>query len=289
MTNATAALDPVPAGVAAADAPPARFAAEIEQSVEARHAALRRRTIVVRIIQVSLFVAFMAIWEVGSRVGLIRPLFFSSPTAVVAFIIDNWPILVSSIQATMWAALLGYAIGCSTGILAGLLLAQFTTLDRILDPFLTMLNSLPRIALAPVLLLWFGISVNAKVALAVSLLFFILLINTRTSAREVDPDLLKMGTVLGATPMQRLLYITVPAALPGIFAGLRIGVVYALFGAVASEMVIARAGLGLIAMQYGQNLQTDGVFAILALTAVIAWSWTGLVVLIEKLALGNRR
>src|SRR6185295_10955726 len=112
-------------------------------------------------------------WEAGAQLGWIRQLFFSSPSAVATFVMDNWPILVSNIRATMYASLIGYAIGCSSGILAGLMLAQFPTLDRILDPFFTMLNSLPRIALAPVLLLWFGISVSAKVALAVSLLFFI--------------------------------------------------------------------------------------------------------------------
>jgi NitT/TauT family transport system permease protein len=242
----------------------------------------------VHVIQLIILATVIGLWEGGSRLGIVNKLYFSRPSLIIEFMNANASILWTNTVATLEASLWGYVLGCIAGVLVGLVLAELHTLDRIFDPFFTMLNSLPRIALAPLLVLWFGISMEAKVALAVSLVFFILVINTRGADRSVDPDLLRQAVALGGTRRQRFFRIVLPGAMPGIIAGLRLGIIYALFGVIASEMVIARNGLGTIAIQYMNDLNTAGVFSVLGITAVIALVWNAAVVLIENFVLRHR-
>jgi NitT/TauT family transport system permease protein len=264
------------------------FGSAIARSSEEYRTKLRNRTVMVHVVQVAILAAVIGVWEGGSRLGIVNKLYFSRPSAIIDFMNANASILWSNTAATLEASVWGYVLGCIAGVLVGLVLAELHTLDRIFDPFFTMLNSLPRIALAPLLVLWFGISVEAKVALAVSLVFFILVVNTRAAARSVDPDLLRQAVALGGTGRQRFFRVVLPGAMPGIIAGLRLGIIYALFGVIASEMVIARNGLGTIAIQYMNDLNTAGVFSVLGITAVIALLWNAVVVLLENFVLRHR-
>jgi NitT/TauT family transport system permease protein len=261
----------------------------IVRSSEEYRTGVRNRAVMVHVAQVLILVVVIGAWEGGSRLGIVNKLYFSRPSAIIEFMKANASTLWSNTAATLEASVWGYVLGCIAGVLVGLVLAELHTLDRIFDPFFTMLNSLPRIALAPLLVLWFGISMEAKVALAVSLVFFILVVNTRTAARSVDPDLMRQAIALGGTGRQRFFRIVLPGAMPGIIAGLRLGIIYALFGVIASEMVIARNGLGTIAIQYMNGLNTPGVFSVLAITAVIALFWNAALVLIENFVLRHRQ
>jgi NitT/TauT family transport system permease protein len=224
----------------------------------------------VRVGQIALFVAFLGLWQLASQQNWVDNLFFSRPDEIWKIFATNWSRFAQNASATFQAVVVGFVVASLTGILAGLALAHFRTLDRILDPWLTALNSLPRIALVPLFLLWFGISFQAKVWQASSLVFFILLINTRAGVATVDPDLVLQGKLLHGSPRQIYLHIVVPGALPAIFSGLRLGVAYALLGVIASEMVASREGLGQQITAYGQTLQSAGVFATLAVLAIIS-------------------
>lgn len=230
----------------------------------------RRYDALVRVGQVALLVAFLGVWQLASQQKWVDDIFFSRPDQIWTIFISNWPRFAQNTLATFEAVVVGFVLASVAGILAGLLLARFRSLDSILDPWLTALNSLPRIALVPLFLLWFGISFQAKVWQASALVFFILLINTRAGVATVDPDLVLEGKLLHGSPRQIYLHIVVPGALPAIFSGLRLGVAYALLGVIASEMVASREGLGQQITAYGQTLQSAGVFATLAVLAIIS-------------------
>jgi len=231
-----------------------------------------------------LFVIFIGAWQLAAKSGLVDPYFVSTPTAVARFLGDYSTSgkLWVNLSVTLRETLLGFVAGSAGGILVGLLLARFPVVDALLDPFLTVINSLPRVALAPLFLLWFGLGMVSKVILAISLVFFILVINTRVGVRNVDPDLVTVGKLLGAREHQLFRSVILPAALPSILAGLRLGVIYSLLGTVVGEMIAAEAGIGQQLTYFSGTFQTAGVIAMLLILACIAALLDALTVLAES-------
>jgi NitT/TauT family transport system permease protein len=257
------------------------LAAGMERSSVLFRRGRRRRTTLVRVLQGASVIAFLVLWEILAAAGVLNQLFFSRPSAIAAFIADHFGYLVHNTAVTLRATLLGFVIGSVAGILTALVMARFRTLDRVLQPWISVLMSLPRIALAPLFLLWFGITETSKVALAVSLVYFMVLVSTLAGTKILDSDLTSMAEVYGANGMQLFAKIIIPGAVPGIFAGLRLGVVTSVLGVIASEMVASSDGLGQIIVLYGQNLQSAGVFAVLVFLAVITSLLNGLLALWE--------
>lgn len=265
----------------AQEAPPEIL--EAMEKSERRFRARRRRSgVLVRVLQVSSFVALLLVWQLAVEAGLAKELFFSKPTAVATFVRENWDLLVDNTVVTMRATASGFLIGSGSGIAVALLMARFTMLDQVLQPWISVLMSLPRIALAPLFLLWFGITETSKVALAVSLVFFMVLVSTLAGMRTLDPDLKALAQAFHASELQTFTKIVLPAAVPGIFAGLRLGVVTAILGVVSSEMVASSSGLGQQIVLFGQNLNSAGVFAVLLFLAVITTGLNALVGALER-------
>ena len=211
-------------------------------------------------------------WEGATRSGLIAPFWVSSPSLVVR---DLWRALTGAdvylhIGVTLYEAFLGFIAGAIVGILGGFALARWDRLAHVLDPYVTALNSLPRVALAPLFILWFGIGLTSKVVLAFSLVVFILLVNTHAGAKNVDQDLVIITRLLGATRRQLTLKVILPASIPWIFAGLRLGLAYALIGAVVGEVIVAQAGLGFLIASAAGVFNTTGVFSALIILMLIA-------------------
>lgn len=211
-------------------------------------------------------------WELAAQYELINPSFFSSPTEIWRAFLDYYHTgqLVDSAWATLRAVALAFVIGTVTGTLAGLVLGVSPTLDILLGSFMVPLNSMPRIALAPLFILWFGLTDTSKVALAVTVVFFLLAMNMRASVKSVDPDLITMARVTGLGRTRLMWSVLLPNSVPTLFAGIRLAITYSLLGVVASEMIAARAGLGVDLVAYSASFNVATVFAILALLAVVA-------------------
>jgi NitT/TauT family transport system permease protein len=247
-----------------------------DRRMEAARKAVRRgkrnRTLTVRGLQVLLVVVILGSWEIMSRTGVLHDanLFYGRPSGVVQFLYDERSHLWTNAWATIYAAFLGFAIGAGSGVVVGLVFGRWPLLERTFDPVMNVLASLPRLALAPLFLLWFGISDTSKVLLAVSIVFFVVLFNTIAGVRSVDSELRTVASLLGASPRQVFLKVVLPGAVPVVFAGLRLALMFSMLGVVGSEMIAARTGLGLDVVTYGQNLQPNGVFAVLAILAVVA-------------------
>lgn len=222
-------------------------------------------------LQVLIIAAFLGLWEVASDKGWVDPLLVGSPSGIWhAF----WAYIQTdeawvALKSTGWAVLLTFIIGSITGTIFGLALGLFPTFGAVVGPFLGPINSIPRIALAPLFIAWFGLTTTSKVVLGVSVVFFILAENARGAVRAVDQDILTMSRVVGIRRTALVWKIVLPSVVPGMFAGLRLAYTYALLGVVASEMIAAANGLGQEIVRYATSFQPDTVFAILLIIMLV--------------------
>ena len=239
-----------------------------------------RRVLAARLLVVAVF---LGIWQGAVAVGLVDAFWISSPVLVVK---ELWSETVSGdlfgdVAITVFEALIAFVVSSVLGIAAGLLLARSPFWDDVLAPLVLALNSLPRVALAPLIILWFGIGITAKVVTAFTLVFFILLVNTLGGAKNVDNDILTIAKLMGASKRDILWKVTLPSALPWIFAGLNLGLTYSLLGVIVAEILASNHGLGYVIASSAATFNTAGVFAGLITLAVVAWLFSALMRYIE--------
>lgn len=228
--------------------------------------------------------ALVAIWQVLSQAGFVNPLFIGEPVKIGAFLFNGLFVNRELIDHTMWtmgSTVAAFLLGSAGGILVGLLFVTFPRVEEFLDPIFAGLNALPRIALAPLFLLWFGLGVASKIALGFSLTFFIVLGSTVAGARAVSADHITLARTLGARPSQVFRRITLPGAVPTVFAGLRLGLIYALLGVIGGEIIAAQKGLGQLLSYLAGTFQINGVFAVLCLLAILGTALTWAMTAVE--------
>lgn len=248
---------------------------------------LRDRGWFVLLSQVVLFFVLMLGWWALGRFELVDKTLISGPLEVFDHlqVLYESGTLFSQVVATMYAVALSLLIGVPVGCLLGFVLGSSRFLERIAEPFLVPLNSLPRIALAPLFIVWFGLTVNAKAAVGVTLVVFIMLFNTRAGVKETNRDLIVLADSLGMSTIDRYRKIVLPGSIPVVVAGIRLSLTYALLGVIASEMIGSRDGLGTDIVRYSNTLQVGGVFAILVILAIISFVLDRLLGAFERRAL----
>lgn len=225
-------------------------------------------------LRVLIVVFVLVVWWATARGHVVPAGLASSPRATWSFIWTSfqersfWENFWASLEATLISFVLGSVLGIMIGM--GLSLSPFT--QRLFSPFLMALNSMPRIALAPLFLIYFGITIYAKIALAVSLVVFILLENTIAGVKSVDPDITRLYQALGVNRRQLFVKVMLPTATPAIFAGLRLGMIYAFLGVVTSEILSAKLGLGQLVAYYSNTFNMAGVYGVLIVLAIVAAS-----------------
>ena len=225
----------------------------------------------VRVLQVATFVLVVGIWQALAAFNLIDPFFFSRPSAIAA---KMWEWLLGGyiwphLAVTLLEALLAFVIGAVLGVAAGLAFARVELLAAVFDPYIRILNALPRVILAPIFILWFGLGVASKVALGVTLVFFVVFFNTFQGIREVDPVVRNNARMLQASDRQMLRYVYLPSAMAWIFSSLHTSIGFALVGAVVGEYIGASRGIGYVVAQAQGVFDTTGVFAGLILTSAV--------------------
>jgi NitT/TauT family transport system permease protein len=228
--------------------------------------------------------AFGVVWELMSRLGFINPLFIGNPTGIIGCFFKGLFVnqeLVVHLLWTLAGTLAAFILGSVTGILVGLLFVAYPKVEQFIDPIFAGLNALPRIALAPLFLLWFGLGISSKIALGFSLTFFIVLSSTIAGARSVNSDHLTLARTLGASSTQVFRRISLPSAVPTVFSGLRLGLIYALLGVIAGEIIAAQHGLGQSLTFLAGTFQINGVFAVLLLLALLGTSLTWIMTAVE--------
>ncbi|MFI1257438.1 ABC transporter permease [Streptomyces netropsis] len=254
----------------------------------ARARAARRRGLLVHGTRVLLLAAVLGAWELLARTEVIDPFNFSMPSRIWDQI-GQWAAhgtaqgsLGEQIGYTLYEALLGWGIGVTCGVVLGITLGRVPFLAEVLGPYLKVLNALPRIVLAPIFLIWFGLGPASKVASAVVLVFFPVFFNAFQGAREVDRNLVANARILGASNRRVTLQVVVPSATSWIFTSLHISFGFALIGAIVGEYIGATKGLGLLVATSQGTFNAAGVYAAMVILAVVALLAEGLLTFAEK-------
>jgi NitT/TauT family transport system permease protein len=224
---------------------------------------LNRARAVVLAAQVAVGAAFLATWQTLVSLKILDPFFVSRPSDIAARI-AQWSTsgtLWTHLATTLEESLLGLLVGAVLGVSMGFLLARSPFLASVLDPYIKMLNAVPRVVLAPLFLLWFGLGIWSKVALAVTLVFFVMFFNTYQGVRDASRVLIDNVRMLGATERQLVRHVLIPSALTWIFSSLQTSLGFAMVGAVVGEYLGATRGLGYVIAQAEGTFDTTGVFA----------------------------
>ena len=221
----------------------------------------------------ALIVGLLVIWQGLVSAGLVDAFWISNPLDIARELVRlaSSGELVGDIVLTVTEALIAFVISSVLGIASGLILARSPFWDEVMAPLIVVVNSLPRIALAPLIILWFGVGITAKVVTAFSLVYFILLVNTLSGAKNVDHDILTIARLMGASKRDILWRVVLPSATPWIFAGLNLGLTYSLLGVIVAEILSSNQGLGYLIASAAGNFNTAGVFAGLVVLSVVAW------------------
>jgi NitT/TauT family transport system permease protein len=231
-----------------------------------------------------LLVIIIAAWQIASARQIINPTIVSSPGAV-------WHRLAGwTLDGTLWfhsaitieETLAGFAIGSIAGIALGFAIGQSKRLSELLDPFILALYSIPKVALAPLFVVWFGIGIPMKIILAAITVLFIVFYNTLAGVRNVDPDLIDAMWLMGANSRQILFRAVVPSALGWALTGVRIAIPYALIGAIIGELIASNRGIGYLIASSGSQYDTAGVFAALLVLTILAVALNAAVDLVER-------
>jgi NitT/TauT family transport system permease protein len=230
-----------------------------------------RKALIV-IIRVAVIVLAVLLWEGLVNAHRIDPFFFGKPSLIGQRFWGDLQsgLFASNVFVTVQETILGLATGVVAGCLLGFLFARYRTMYQALDPIIYALYSLPRITLAPLFVLWFGIGLSSKVALAFSIVFFIMLLNTYTGITTIDRDLVDAVRLMGASQSFIYRMVTLPAIVPWLVAGFRLSASYALLAAIVGEMIGSEAGIGKLLIDREAFFDTNGIFDILIVVGLMA-------------------
>lgn len=240
---------------------------------------------------VGALVVFVLAWKAIVVVGGYPPFILPPPETVFGRFVEAWGdgTIEPHLAATMVEVALGLIAGAGLGLLAGYALGRSTLVERIISPYLVAAQATPILALAPLLALWFGPGLVSKVVICGLIVFFPVAVATMVGIRSVDAGLLELGRALRATRRQVLLTLEVPAALPSILGGLRVGVTLAVVGAIVGEWAGAEKGLGvLVNLARGSLFDIPLMFATLLTIALVGIVLYLAVVLVERRLVGAR-
>jgi NitT/TauT family transport system permease protein len=228
-------------------------------------------------LQVAILVVTVVIWEVGTSVPTgpnrfaVDPFIWSRPSSIVGRV-GQWlqsGIILNNVFITLYEALMGFVLGALGGVVVGFVLARSELWSRVLNPFIQVLNALPRLVFAPIFFLLFGLDENSKIALGFSLVFFIVFFNAYQGVREVDRNVFNNVRMLGANERQMTQHVLLPSALTWILTSLHTSVGFAMVGAVVGEYLGAARGLGHVIAQSEGNLDATGVWAGMLVLCVV--------------------
>ena len=232
-----------------------------------------------------LLVGLLALWEILVRVSDVPRWLLPAPTQIVAAGVEAAPLLGPHIAQTMSETLLGLALALITGLLLAFAVDLSATLRRALYPLLVASQTIPILALAPLLIIWFGYDILPKVLVVALVCFFPVAVGTADGLRSADPELINLLRAMGASRRQIFTTVRVPAALPSFFSGLKIAVTYSVIGAIIGEWVGASVGLGIFMTRSSKSFLTDRVFAAIAITSLLSIALFAAVKVLERAAL----
>jgi NitT/TauT family transport system permease protein len=232
----------------------------------------------------AIIVTLLILWEILPRIGAISPLFLPPLSQAVSILVADWREYGAALWVTLGEVTVALLFACGGGILGGALLGSVPTLRAILLPVVSSLYAVPIVIVYPLLTVWFGIGPASKIAFASIGGLFPTMLATAAGIRTIDPNLLLAARSMGATIWQRILLVAIPAAIPTVLAGLRLGGVLVIVGVVVSEMLISSAGIGYLVTRYRTVLDSGHVFAAVLLIVLLTLIYDTLARMLERRA-----
>jgi NitT/TauT family transport system permease protein/taurine transport system permease protein len=215
-------------------------------------------------------VAALVLWEGLPRTGLIAELFLPSLTKTLTALVQNWDEYAAALGVTMYEVAFAMAIACGAGILVGGLVGGLARLRDLLLPVFSSLYAVPIVVLYPIFTAWFGIGSESKIAFAGAYGFFPVMLSTAAGIRTIDAQLLIAARSMGATVPQQIVRVIIPASLPTVLTGLRLGGALTIIGVVVAEMLTSAAGIGYLVTRYRTVLDSPRVFAAVLMILVLS-------------------
>lgn len=230
-------------------------------------------------------VALLLLWQGYVVYSGVDQQLLPTPGAIWNTLIAQREALWENTLVTLWETIIGFAVAVATGIVCGIAIDLSPWLRRALYPLLVATQAVPLIALAPLLVLWFGFGMTSKVIVVTLMCFFPIVVALADGLRSADPELLKLFRSFGAGPLRVFWSARLPGALPALFSGVRIAIAYSVIGAIIAEYVGAEAGLGYYMTLKQHSFSTAGVLATFVVSALLSFALFALVALVERLAL----
>jgi NitT/TauT family transport system permease protein len=259
---------------------------QVEASVERRRAARAVRARVSAVLAPTVVViAALVLWEVGTRAFGVRAFLLPPPSAVVAAMMKHASLLIVAAGVTTLEIVLGFALSIAVGIPLALMIFLWPPFARAVLPLLISSQAMPKVAVAPLLLVWFGFGLVPKVLIAFLIAFFPVVINTAVGLAAIEPEKIHLARSMGLGAWDTFFKIRLPDALPAIFAGLKISITLAVVGAVVGEFVGGDAGLGYLLMVANGSMDTQLLFAGIVCLTILGVALYLVVELIERLAI----
>ncbi|WP_199546050.1 ABC transporter permease [Streptomyces sp. N35] len=234
---------------------------------------------------VALLLACFVAWWAIAALELVEPYLVPSPGNTFEVIVEKPDYLWQHSWVTTYETLIGFVVAVAIGVFAAVIMVYSSTVEKTLYPILLFAQVVPKIAIAPLFVVWLGFGMAPKIVIAVLIAFFPVVISMVTGLKAVDPEMLQLSSTMGASPWQTFVKIRFPASLPHLFSGLKVAVTLAVTGAVVGEFVGANEGLGYVILQANGNLDTPMLFAGLLVMSLIGVVLFVIVEIAEKLLL----
>lgn len=243
------------------------------------------------IIRIAILVIFIALWEVAAKLNLIDPFLTSSPSRIVKSLISfvNGGTLFRHIWVTCYETIIGFMLGTILGVIIAIILWASKTASKVLDPYLVVLNALPKVALAPIIIFWVGNGTPAIITIALLISIVTTIISVLTGFNEVDEGKMLLMTTFQANKWQKLRYLVFPASIPVIISALKINVGLSWVGVIMGEFLVAREGLGFLIIYGGQIAQLDMVMMSIVILSVIAFIMYEVVAILENKLVNKKK
>jgi NitT/TauT family transport system permease protein len=233
--------------------------------------------------QIGVFLVFFALWELAVDLLHVKPVILPPPSLIFKSMLKHWPYLLTNCWPTFVAVAGGFIIAAALGFAIAIGIAYSRWVSELTYPFLIAAQIIPKVALAPLFIIWFGFGLAPKLVIAALIAFFPIVINTSRGLISVEPELIQYMKSLGATQREIFFKLSLPWALPYIFASFRISITLAVVGAVVGEFVASDNGLGYVISYANVSLDTDVMFAGIIVLSVLGMLLFLAVVLLERI------
>lgn len=227
-------------------------------------------------------VSTLALWEAAVRAFGIREVLLPAPSAIARRLVDTLPLLLQHAWPTAWESIAGFAIASALGVALAALLSVSTPMREMLYPNIVLFQLIPKIALAPLFIVWLGIGFQSRLTFSVFISFFPVAIATLAGLDHVDKSLLRLCRALTASPWQVFVSVRLPHALPHVFSGMKIATTFAIIGVIVGEFITSQAGLGYLVLFASAQADTALILAAILVLCVFGQAFYGLVAALER-------